>query len=91
MIQRMFFVHPLSKIRACSSLEATMQIQVNGEERVIQDHETIASLLHTLGVRSDQVAVEVNLRIVDRQEFPVHQLHEGDQVEIMSFIGGGRV
>jgi thiamine biosynthesis protein ThiS len=35
------------------------------------------------------VAVEVNLKILDRSNFPTWNLQEGDTVEILSFIGGG--
>jgi thiamine biosynthesis protein ThiS len=66
-----------------------MHIQVNGEPRTIAAPATISELLRTLEIRSDRVAVEVNLEIVDRQEFDRRSLEEGDRVEIISFIGGG--
>jgi len=50
---------------------------------------TIAGLLNELNIQNEQVAVEVNLHIVDRQQFSSHSLAEGDHIEIMSFIGGG--
>jgi hypothetical protein len=37
----------------------------------------------------DQVAVEVNKEIMDKGGFETRLLQEGDQVEVMSFIGGG--
>ena len=66
-----------------------MDIHLNGEVRSLEKNSTIAALLQELNIRSDQVAVEVNLHIVDKQQFAHHQLQEGDRVEIMSFIGGG--
>lgn len=50
---------------------------------------TIAGLLNELNIQNEQVAVEVNLHIVERQQFSRHLLAEGDRIEIMSFIGGG--
>lgn len=67
-----------------------MQIQVNGEPRKTKTGVTVADLLRELEVKPDRVAVELNLEILDRQEFERRNLSEGDRVEIISFIGGGR-
>jgi sulfur carrier protein len=67
-----------------------MQIQLNGEPRMMTTGEsTVADLLRELEIRPDRVAVEINLDIVDRQEFERRVLREGDRVEVISFIGGG--
>lgn len=66
-----------------------MKIQVNGEDRDVPEGMTVAGLARQLDVRPDRVAVEVNLQILDRQEFDRRELREGDHVEIISFIGGG--
>lgn len=66
-----------------------MTIQVNGESRGIGDGQTVAGLLRELDIRTDRVAVELNLEIVDRNDFETRGLREGDRVEILSFIGGG--
>lgn len=66
-----------------------MHIQVNGEQRVLADGSTVAGLLAELDIRSDRVAVELNLNILDRSEFDGRNLQDGDRVEIISFIGGG--
>ena len=66
-----------------------MTIQVNGESRETGEGQTVAALLQDLDIRADRVAVELNLEILDRQEFERRDLKEGDRVEILSFIGGG--
>ncbi len=66
-----------------------MHIQLNGEARTIAADGTIADLLHELEILPDRVAVEINMEIVDRQEFDRRTLHENDRVEVISFIGGG--
>jgi len=66
-----------------------MKIVVNGEHQEAEEPFTVTQLLQKLNLRSDQVAVEINLKIVDRGEFPTWNLHDGDTVEILSFIGGG--
>ena len=45
--------------------------------------------LHELDIRADRVAVELNLEILDRNDFETRGLREGDRLEILSFIGGG--
>lgn len=70
-------------------MDNCFQIQVNGEQRATPAGSTIADLLCELNIRPDRVAVEVNLEILDRQEFERRNLREGDRVEIISFIGGG--
>ena len=66
-----------------------MHIQVNGEQRTLADGLTVGGLLTELDIRPDRVAVELNLSILDRNEFDGRRLREGDRIEIISFIGGG--
>lgn len=66
-----------------------MNIQLNGESRRIGDGQTVAGLLRELDIRTDRVAVELNLEILDRNDFETRGLRDGDRLEILSFIGGG--
>jgi sulfur carrier protein len=66
-----------------------MNIIVNGKPHQAEEPFTVAHLLERLNLRSEQVAVEINLNIVDRGDFQAWKLHDGDKVEILSFIGGG--
>ncbi len=66
-----------------------MKIFVNGEEQEHHAPLTVSTLLHNLDLRIEQVAVEVNLKILDRSNFSSWDLQEGDKIEILSFIGGG--
>jgi sulfur carrier protein len=66
-----------------------MQIQVNGERRPWRLHGTVADLLADLDIKTERVAVELNLEILDRAAFHERALKDGDRVEILSFIGGG--
>ncbi len=68
-----------------------MTIQLNGEQRTLDERSTVGALLRSLNLHSDKVAVEVNLEILDKQDFETRGLQDGDQVEIMSFVGGGHV
>ena len=66
-----------------------IQIQVNGEQRGYQADATVGDLLRELAIKTERVAVELNLEILDRKEFDQRRLKQGDRVEILSFIGGG--
>jgi thiamine biosynthesis protein ThiS len=65
------------------------QILVNGEQRGCQADATVGDLLRELAIKTERVAVELNLEILDRKEFDQRRLKQGDRVEILSFIGGG--
>jgi sulfur carrier protein len=56
-----------------------MRIQVNGEFREAKAGTTVADLLCELDIKSDRVAVEVNLEILDKGVFAQRSLQEGDR------------
>ncbi len=66
-----------------------MKIILNGEEQEHHAPLTVAVLLQELNLRTEQVAVEINLKILDRSNFSTWKLQEGDKIEILSFFGGG--
>ena len=65
-----------------------MQIQVNGEQREVPDGTTVRALVEQFNMKPEKVAIELNRRLVksDRYDTP---LNEGDQIEIVTFVGGG--
>jgi len=71
--------------------QSRMHIQVNGEPRQVCEEINVTDLLRDLQLNVERVAVEVNLEILDRRDFDVKTLQEGDRIEILSFIGGGRL
>jgi thiamine biosynthesis protein ThiS len=68
-----------------------MKLQINGEDRDFSAAApfTLAALIETLGMKADRVAVELNRDIVPRDRWAATQLCEGDQLEIVHFVGGG--
>ncbi|HWR58293.1 MAG TPA: sulfur carrier protein ThiS [Thermodesulfovibrionales bacterium] len=66
-----------------------MKVMVNGEE-YITDIDTVAELLREMKVTPGRVAVEVNLAIIKRADFEKVRLRDGDSVEIVNFVGGGK-
>lgn len=66
-----------------------MKFQINGESKSFDRPLTLAALIDVLGMKSDRVAVELNLDIVPRDRWATTELDEGDQLEIVHFVGGG--
>jgi thiamine biosynthesis protein ThiS len=71
-----------------------MNLHINGEERIFADaapanHFTLAALIEELGMKSDRVAVELNRNIVSRDRWLETVLKDGDQLEVVHFVGGG--
>jgi len=64
-------------------------ITVNGENRAANPGSTVVDLLRELGLNSGRVAIERNLEILPRPQWPETQLAQGDRFEIVQFVGGG--
>jgi len=62
---------------------------LNGDPYVAETALTIASLLSKLEIDPRRVAVERNFVIVKRDKYESTEIAEGDQIEIVNFVGGG--
>lgn len=67
-----------------------MKLVINGEERDVANVATLAALIAQLGMKADRVAVELNREIVSRPSWEGTPLRDGDRLEIVHFVGGGR-
>lgn len=67
-----------------------IRVRVNGEERAVPKGTTVADLLRIIDAQPDRVAVEVNLQIVPRSKHAEHELKDGDQIEVVTLVGGGQ-
>ncbi|MFZ4072044.1 MAG: sulfur carrier protein ThiS [Caulobacterales bacterium] len=66
-----------------------MQLTINGEPREAAPELTVLTLLEQIGLNPGKVAVERNREIVPRSRYGQTPLAEGDQLEIVQFVGGG--
>jgi len=66
-----------------------MKLTVNGEAQEVPASMTVAGLLAHLQIAAPRVAVELNRAIVPRAQHAEQALSDGDQVEIVTFVGGG--
>lgn len=67
----------------------TVTLTINGDPRTVAGPTTLAGLLEQLGLQPSAVVVEHNRAIVRRPELAGVPVAEGDQVEIVHFVGGG--
>lgn len=66
-----------------------MRIQINGEVHELDDELPLSSLVVLLNLKPQQIAIELNKTVVRRAQWEDTLLREGDQVEIVHFVGGG--
>lgn len=69
--------------------DGTIQLRINGEHRRVPAGLTIADLALELGLDPAKVAVERNLEVVPRSTLGQVRLEDGDELEIVHFVGGG--
>ena len=68
-----------------------MKITVSGEKKEVADGITVSALIEQEQVETPQyVTVSVNEEFIDKDDFDTHALKEGDEVEFLYFMGGGR-
>jgi sulfur carrier protein len=67
-----------------------VQIKVNGETREMPDGALLKDLVASLNLAAERIAIELNQEVVRRGEWANTELREGDRVEIVHFVGGGR-
>jgi thiamine biosynthesis protein ThiS len=70
-------------------LETAITISVNGEDRTAKPGASVSDLLNELGLQSGRVAIERNLEILPRPQWPQTLVQPGDRYEIVQFVGGG--
>ena len=66
-----------------------MTIRLNGEPHEIAGPVTISALLEQLRIDPRRVAVEHNIAVVKKARYDTTVINEGDEVEIVNFVGGG--
>ena len=69
--------------------DGTISIRVNGEHRRVATGISFADLALELGLEPTRVAVERNLEIVPRSTLADVTVEDGDEIEIVTFVGGG--
>lgn len=66
-----------------------MQVTINGKTEEISGG-TVLDLLQAKKIEPHMVAVEVNDAVLDRNHLAITSLNNGDRVEFLFYMGGGR-
>jgi thiamine biosynthesis protein ThiS len=65
-----------------------MTVKVNGDDREIPPGTTVRGLVQQFKLVPEKVAVEINRRLVRAEKYD-QPLNEADEIEIVTFVGGG--
>ena len=65
-----------------------MLVKINGKQEEVQE-KTVLDLLKAKEIEPQMVSVEVNSKIIDREDYSKVALKEGDGIEFLFFMGGG--
>ncbi|HRV08788.1 MAG TPA: sulfur carrier protein ThiS [Acidobacteriota bacterium] len=83
-------VHGMARLGETNTMSGeTITVRLNGETREIPGGLDVRGLLQLLGIREDRVAVEINRQIVRREQWAEWTLQDGDEIEVVHFVGGG--
>jgi thiamine biosynthesis protein ThiS len=72
-----------------SNMQALSRITLNGDPYELDSPLTVSALLARLEIDARRVAVEHNMIVVRRAAYDATLVRDGDQVEIVNFVGGG--
>ncbi len=64
-------------------------VKINGECIESIAGKTVTEYLAESGYDAKRVAVELNCDILPKAQYDSTVLHDGDSVEVVSFVGGG--
>lgn len=66
-----------------------IEVQINGGAQQLPVGTSLTELLARLHLQERRLAIEYNLEVVPRSEYPELRLQQGDRLEIVHAIGGG--
>ena len=66
-----------------------IKIKLNGKDLIIPEKTTVKSLIDNLKLPINKIAIEKNIKILDKKKINKIILNKKDRVEIVHFIGGG--
>ncbi len=66
-----------------------MRVKINGRTMELAEPLSVSRLLAVEGIQAGEVVVQYNGEIIDRSAWLEVVLQEGDELEILRFVGGG--
>lgn len=65
-----------------------MNITLNGNSIEIESNQTVEQMVRARGLDPEKIAIELNRRLLKSEKYST-ELKDGDEVEIVTFVGGG--
>jgi thiamine biosynthesis protein ThiS len=66
-----------------------LRIQVNGRPQEVEENLSLSQLITSLDLKPEQIAIELNQKVIRRGEWQDTDLRDDDKIEIVHFVGGG--
>jgi sulfur carrier protein len=66
-----------------------MNLKINGKFQIIDNAADILALVAQKGLSQERIVVEHNYEVIPREKWPEIALSDNDNIEIVSFVGGG--
>lgn len=66
-----------------------MKITLNGQEKEVDDALTLTQLIEHVSVNNKRVIAEINGAIIKKEAWNDTIIHNGDNIELVTFVGGG--
>jgi len=72
-----------------NAVKQKITIRLNGEAHVIEGDARLTALITALKMKPTRLAVELNREVVPKADYASITLREGDELELINFVGGG--
>ena len=69
--------------------DSNIKVRINGEPKLVASSSTLTELLRGFQMNPKTVVVELNRKVIAREKLSETPLGQGDEVEIVHFVGGG--
>jgi len=66
-----------------------LRIQLNGQPQEVEENLSLSQLIASLDLKPEQIAIELNQKVIRRGEWQDTGLRNDDKIEIVHFVGGG--
>lgn len=69
--------------------DTTIRVHLNGKDRDVATGHTVHSLIESLELHPGMIVVELNREILKRDTYGDTPVNDGDNIELVHFVGGG--
>ena len=66
-----------------------MDLKINGKPQTIDNAINLLNLVEQQGLIKERIVIEYNYEVIPKEKWPKVTLSENDNIEIVSFVGGG--